>query len=66
MKDAKELPMSVGVPGTSISVSVTGAAVGVKHQTLASGTMAFDSAKHLLSDKPLRAPNRTRPIDDRK
>ncbi len=29
----------------------------------ASGAVSFDSIKHLLSDKPNRRPNRTRPVE---
>jgi hypothetical protein len=29
----------------------------------ASGAVAFDSIKHLLSNKPIRRPNRSRPME---
>jgi len=31
--------------------------------TASTGILAFEKIKHLLSDKPLRRPNRAKPID---
>lgn len=55
----------VEVPGESMVIGFTGLSANISSRppTSASTVPSFDAIKHLLSSKPLRRPNRTRPID---
>lgn len=58
------IPATRTVPGNTISIKITqpvgaGKASGKTATILAS----FDAIKDMLSDKPLRRPNRLRPLD---
>ena len=53
------------IPGLSIQMHqrIRTQVGGEPPATLGSSVMLFETARHFLSEKPLRRPNRTRPID---
>lgn len=53
----------VDIPGTAYFIELQSSQTPAQSRTIVTGKMQFDSIKHLLSSKPLRRPNRTRPID---
>jgi len=61
-KDKQQKTLTL--PGKSISMMVKGSQPLTSRVPVTSGTALYDSdaAKALLSDKPLRRPNRTRPV----
>ena len=58
-------PNAVGVPGVSLSMAITGSQPLTSRVPTTSFTalLDFEAVKDLLSNKPLRRPNRTRPIE---
>ena len=56
------LPQAVGIAGQAHNVTptVSASAQGAS-PTLATGNIDFQSIRHIVSDTPLRRPNRTRP-----
>jgi len=61
-KDKQQKTLTL--PGKSISMMVKGSQPLTSRAPVTSGTALsdFDAVKGLLSDKPLRRPNRTRPV----
>jgi len=62
VKDKEQKTLTL--PGKSISMMVKGSQPLTTRVPVTSGTALydFDAVKGLLSDKPLRRPNRTRPV----
>ena len=62
---AAEEQKTITLPGKPVSMAVRGSLPMTSRVPVTSGTSlcTFDAVKNLLSDKPLRRPNRTRPID---
>jgi hypothetical protein len=60
-----QAPETVTRAAESVTLKLTVGASQNAHATPTSGTglPPFAAVKHLLSDKPLRRPNRTRPLD---
>jgi hypothetical protein len=59
---ASERPVRT-IPGKAVFIKVSHPIVPGKAPCTTSTILAsFDSVKHLLSNKPLRRPNRTRPL----
>ncbi len=57
---------AVGIPGKPFLLAMQGPPPATSRVSTTAFTALcdFESVKDLLSDKPLRRPNRTRPIDD--
>lgn len=54
---------TIAVPG---EMMINGKETAPQNQTAFSSMIPFDKVKQHLSDKPLRRPNRTRPIEQPK
>jgi hypothetical protein len=52
------------VPGDSISIRTQTKSAGDQSQTQFTTTTDMDADESLLSDKPIRRPNRTRPVQE--
>jgi len=51
------------VPGKSLAVKIAQPVIAEAASTATATILAsFDAIKHMLSDKPLRRPNRTKPL----
>lgn len=59
----QEKPKTRQIVGPSISMSITGQVPPNAKPSVGNGLVSFDKIKPFLSDKPLRRPNRTRPIE---
>jgi hypothetical protein len=63
----KEQPTMIAASGPAYVCTITGQPPATDERpenvTAASAVHGFESVKHLLSDKPLRRPNRTRPLE---
>jgi hypothetical protein len=58
---------TIGVPGVSVEVGGSASRMvlmSVSNMAIGSTMTDFESIKHLLSGKPLRRPNRSRPLDE--
>ena len=56
--------MTITVPDKSRNVRIVSSAQEGVALTVGTEQVEFSSVKHLLSDKPLRRPNRTKPLYD--
>jgi len=52
----------IAVPGRTVNIE-DGKEATPPSQEAYTSSIPFDQLKHLLSDKPLRRPNRTKPIE---
>jgi hypothetical protein len=52
------------VPGDSFSIRTQTKSASEHSQTQATTATDLDADESLLSDKPIRRPNRTRPVED--